>query len=191
MSLKRTGFARPSLTDADGKRRYSTFSKPRTPLQRTRMKRQAPRRVAQRKHMRPYVALIHAMPCCCELGVYRFSGGQTADPSGYRESMCSGRIEANHAGEKPGMGLKASDSTCIPMCSGHHRDWTEHRGLFRGWTREERRQWADEVIARCQLAAIPEDLDGALELERLGLGEVLKEVQGPGWAFISILGEVP
>jgi len=140
------------------------------------------RRIEERRHMRPYVALIHRMPCCCELGVYRFDGGQTADPSDYRESMCGGRIEANHAGEKPGMGLKASDSTCIPMCSLHHKDWSEHRGLFALWTREERRAWADSVIKECRLAAIPTLFDEALDLQDLGLGTI--EGTADAWRWV-------
>jgi len=151
-------------------------------LKRKAMRRRPARRIEERRHMRPYVALIHRMPCCCELGVYRFDGGQTADPSDYRESMCGGRIEANHAGEKPGMGLKASDSTCIPMCSLHHKDWSEHRGLFALWTREERRAWADSVIKECRLAAIPTLFDEALDLQDLGLGTI--EGTADAWRWV-------
>jgi hypothetical protein len=68
------------------------------------------------------------------------------------------------------MGLKAPDSTCIPMCSAHHRDWTEHRGLFRFWTREERRAWADEQIRRTKLAATPDNRIAAYTFEAIGLG---------------------
>lgn len=156
------------------------------PMRRQWMKRRAPRRVEERKHMRPYVAFVHRLPCVCELGVYRFSGGQTADPSGYRDSLCGGRIEANHAGEKPGMGLKAPDFTCIPMCSKHHRAWTEHRDLFAAWTREERRAWADDAIRQTQLAAVPETRDQALDFEELGLGRIVGDAMSWHWVPLAM-----
>ncbi len=34
---------------------------------------------------------------------------------------CLGPVEADHAGGGSGMGRKADDSTCIPLCQRHHR----------------------------------------------------------------------
>ncbi|MES1164180.1 MAG: hypothetical protein ABUR63_00365 [Verrucomicrobiota bacterium] len=65
-------------------------------------------------------------------------------------SPCRGRIEANHAGVKPGFALKCSDFETLPKCSKHHRQWTEHAGVFEGWTKAFRRAWADENIAYTQ-----------------------------------------
>lgn len=163
---RRTPLSRGATHGEDGRRRFSSFSGPHETMARTRMKRKAPRRVEKRRHMRPYLAFIHAMPCCCELGV-------TRDGRNVRDSMCTGAIEANHAGKKPGIGLKAPDSTCIPMCHGHHADWTEHRGLFRGWSPDDRREWADAIIAECHRAAVPESLDQAVDFANLGLGAVV------------------
>lgn len=65
------------------------------------------------------------------------------DPS----HCCSGRIEACHEGRKPGTAMKCADSETIPLCSGAHRDWTNHRGFFAGWLKMKRREWADSRIA--------------------------------------------
>jgi hypothetical protein len=60
---------------------------------------------------------------------------------------CTGRIEVCHEGPKPGLSMRCPDSETIPMCTGLHRQWTEHRGWFAGWTKAERREWADARIA--------------------------------------------
>jgi len=61
---------------------------------------------------------------------------------------CAGRIEVCHEGRTgKGMGTRCPDSETIPMCTGLHRQWTEHRGWFRGWSKAERREWAAERIA--------------------------------------------
>jgi hypothetical protein len=60
---------------------------------------------------------------------------------------CAGRTESCHEGRKPGLALKCPDSQTMPMCSLHHRQWTDHTGVFKGWTKEQRRHWADERIA--------------------------------------------
>lgn len=60
---------------------------------------------------------------------------------------CYGRTEACHEGRTPGMALKCPDAETMPMCSSHHRQWTDHTGIFKGWTKEQRRTWADERIA--------------------------------------------
>lgn len=61
------------------------------------------------------------------------------------EAGCHGRIHACHEGErKPGLALKSSDSKSIALCREHDKDWTRHEGFFAGWTKEQRREWADE-----------------------------------------------
>ena len=63
------------------------------------------------------------------------------------DETCRGRTEAAHEGRKPGVGMKCPDSETIPLCRRHHGDWTDHVGFFKGWTKAERREWADERIA--------------------------------------------
>lgn len=84
----------------------------------------------------------------------------------YVFGLCSGRIEVHHAGDrfKDGDGTRANDDTVIPMCNGHHRAITEHRGPFADWPKWLVRAWQDAWIARCRafyaghvaaLAALP------------------------------------
>lgn len=65
---------------------------------------------------------------------------------------CEGPIEADHAGKR-GMGQKAPDYTCIPLCRKHHRDRTDVDGLWCWCPADKMREWCDEVIKRTQLAA--------------------------------------
>jgi hypothetical protein len=48
--------------------------------------------------------------------------------------------------------MKAPDSTAIPLCGEHHKDWHGASGYFRGMTKVERRQWADERIVEANAA---------------------------------------
>lgn len=59
---------------------------------------------------------------------------------------CLGDVEAHHAGKRPGTGLKCSDYDTHPFCMKHHTDWHSGSGPFKGWTRQQRREWADEQI---------------------------------------------
>ncbi len=59
---------------------------------------------------------------------------------------CRGPVHAHHAGKRPGTGLKCSDYETHPFCMRHHHDWHSGSGPFKGWTKAERREWADEQI---------------------------------------------
>ena len=63
---------------------------------------------------------------------------------------CWGRTEPHHAGKKPGVGLKAADDTCIPLCVRHHRELEDKSGFFKGWAKDEMRTWEDAMIAETQ-----------------------------------------
>lgn len=80
---------------------------------------------------RLYLAWIHTQPCCAV---------------GLPGHACGGRIEADHAGERP-LGRKADDDTCIAICSQGHRERTDHSGPFKHWSRDEMRAWLDGQIA--------------------------------------------
>lgn len=56
--------------------------------------------------------------------------------------------EADHAGDrfKHGDGYRAHDSTCIPLCTRHHRDREQRTGFFAPMTKAERRAWLDDAI---------------------------------------------
>ena len=66
-------------------------------------------------------------------------------------TACSGPVEADHMGER-GMGQKASDDTCVPMCQGHHRERHDHAGTFRPLVKAELRAWRAQAIERTQAA---------------------------------------
>ena len=59
---------------------------------------------------------------------------------------CAGAVEAHHAG-RHGVGQRAHDRTAVPLCRAHHRAWHDARGPFEGWTANQRRGWAIEVVA--------------------------------------------
>ena len=64
---------------------------------------------------------------------------------------CGGTIEADHCGDR-GLGQKATDETCVPLCTTHHRQRTDMRGLFTDFTAAEMRDWRYWAIARTQAA---------------------------------------
>lgn len=61
-------------------------------------------------------------------------------------SQCGGVIEADHAGAR-GLGRKADDDTCIPLCMLHHRQRTDFTGPFKAWGRLRMRQWLADARA--------------------------------------------
>lgn len=97
-------------------------------------KREAPRRGPERDP--GYVDWIRSRACVLSIGW-----------------ECEGPIHAHHAGVR-GLGQKAVDSTCIPLCARHHlQGW--HDGAvepFRNWRPGQRRSWADFVISTLRAA---------------------------------------
>ena len=67
------------------------------------------------------------------------------------KTFCSGPIEADHMGAR-GIGQKADDKTCVPMCRGHHGERHAHAGTFKPLQRTELRAWRTEAITRTQAA---------------------------------------
>lgn len=107
----------------------------RTPLKRRKpMRRGRPKPTAYRRRVRnlPYMAWIRAQACAA-----RWMGG------------CRGRIEADHAGERP-VGRKADDLTCIPLCHTHHVQRGSFSGPFRSWNRAGMREWLDAGVLHYQ-----------------------------------------
>ena len=87
-----------------------------------------------------YLGDVRAMDCCAPL----YEGGKFF-------SVCIGGVQAHHAGLRP-LGRKADDDTAIPLCTRHHGEWHSGYGVFKGWTRAQRRDWADERIAETRRA---------------------------------------
>jgi len=107
-------------------------------LRRTWMRPRRPRRLDTAQSNPAYLDWLHTRGCCA-LGL---------DTLG----RCGGRIEAHHAGRKPGVGMKCPDDEAIALCTVHHDQLTRHVGVFAGWSRFERRQWSDAWIATMQAA---------------------------------------
>lgn len=71
---------------------------------------------------------------------------------------CSSVVEADHAGER-GMGQKAPDDTCIPLCSRHHVDRHAFTGFFRDREKEWHRDWRARAIEKTRAELCPEAYD--------------------------------
>lgn len=83
------------------------------------------------------------------------SVGQGAEPvafdlwRGGTIDECQRGIEAHHAGVH-GLGNKAADDTCIPLCDHHHDALTDRSGCFAGWPRGAVKQWELAVVTHYQ-----------------------------------------
>jgi hypothetical protein len=107
------------------------------PLKRkTRLRAKGKSKYARRERDIPYMMRVKKMRCSVRVHCAT-------------TSRCQGRIEADHAGERP-FGQKCPDSETIPMCQKHHRERTDLRGAFKGWSAQAMRVWCDFVIAETQ-----------------------------------------
>jgi hypothetical protein len=98
-----------------------------------RRRRDRPRRGPRRD--RAYRAFVRTLPCAAP-----------GAPAG-----CGGPIHPHHMGRERGLGQKADDRTCVPLCAHHHIvSWHGGHGPFAGWDRDRRRAWGDELVARVQ-----------------------------------------
>lgn len=113
--------------------------RPRKPLRRTRMRPSA-RGTKHSRRERHFGYMLFVKHRCC--AVLYMKGVETLCT--YDED---GNVEAAHVG--PRVGPRASDLDTIPLCSLHHRidGWDTYSGPFKGWTREQRRAWAEKEIA--------------------------------------------
>lgn len=72
-------------------------------------------------------------------------------PTSVLATPCGGPVEADHMGER-GIGQKADDKTCAPLCQKHHRERHDHSGTFRPLTKAELRAWRARAIEHTQAA---------------------------------------
>lgn len=112
-------------------------------MKRTALKRTAMRpgkrktKYARRERDIDYMLLVKGLRCF-------LAGVDGAGP-------CTGVTEADHAGER-GLGQKAPDDTCIPLCSGHHLDRHACTGFFRGREKHWKREWRIDAIEKTRVA---------------------------------------
>jgi hypothetical protein len=111
-----------------------------TPLRRSAFKRSG-HRSKYRRRLRaiPFMLWVKRQPCSA-----RFLDCN---------SPCIGRVEADHAGRR-GIGQKASDYTCVPLCSKHHAERTNFSGVFKSWDQARMRFWLAQRIWFTQRMAI-------------------------------------
>ena len=64
--------------------------------------------------------------------------------------VCWRRSEVHHA-TGAGMALKSHDHEAICVCRLHHQNLHDFEGKFKGWTREQRREWHTEVARQLRL----------------------------------------
>jgi len=127
-------------------------SKPATPQTKPkkltrRLKRKT--KYARRERDFEYMKWVKTQPCL-------LAGVEGAGP-------CTGVVEADHAGLERGIGMKAPDDTCIPLCSGHHLDRHACTGFFRGRPKDWKRAWRVNAIAVTrtryeEIGGIPDDV---------------------------------
>lgn len=98
-----------------------------------------------------YKATVRGLPCAMRF--VPILGG--TGPIGF----CEGEVEPDHQGER-GVGQKADDTSCVPMCHKHHRDRTDYRGYFKGWDGQRMRDWCNARI-----------VETTVKVERLRAGE--------------------
>lgn len=112
----------------------------RTPLRRTTRLRARSKTNSYRKRERDFefMGFVKRQPCIV----------RTMPPSDVH-TFCRGRVEADHLGVR-GMGQKANDRTCAPLCEGHHRERHDHAGTFRPLTKAELRDWRARAIEHTQ-----------------------------------------
>ncbi|MGN6107086.1 MAG: hypothetical protein ACTHU0_18410 [Kofleriaceae bacterium] len=83
------------------------------------------------------------------LAVKRLACSVRVDPPVANPTSCHGHVEADHMGDR-GLGRKADDRTCAPLCWRHHHERTDHTGTFRSLSRDELRTWRARQIERTQ-----------------------------------------
>jgi hypothetical protein len=58
---------------------------------------------------------------------------------------CAPPCEANHVTFGRGVGQRSSDFDTFPLCLLCHREFTDHSGRFRGWSKARRRLWQGDM----------------------------------------------
>lgn len=116
-------------------------------LKRTALKRKTPLRATRtmargkgktkyksRERAFDYMGWVKSQRCIVRVFAELYASAQRdrivdQSPSVLCESKCGGEVEADHMGER-GLGRKALDATCVPICMQHHRERTDFSGAF-------------------------------------------------------------
>ena len=100
----------------------------------------------------PYMKLVKRLPCVVRAFLI-LEEPETTETGLWRAwfavrsqaTLCQGRVEADHAGERP-FGQKAPDDTCISECTRHHRERTDYQWTFDGFDKNSMRAFCDWAI---------------------------------------------
>jgi hypothetical protein len=93
---------------------------------------------ARRERAYDYMGWVKTQECLCAQNVY--------------DDPCEGPIEADHAGDR-GLGQKAPDNTCVPLCMKHHRARTDMRGIFTTFDAHAMYLWRSSAVSVTQARA--------------------------------------
>jgi len=122
-----------------------------TPMRRKRTK---PRRGRARDP--EYMAKVRRLACVVraarQLGWPFMPVERSVETVALFVTNCSGRVQADHMGER-GHGAKSHDRETVPMCKSHHDQRTNGCGVsgtFRFWTKSEMRAFREWAIERTQ-----------------------------------------
>jgi len=74
-----------------------------------------------------YATWLRTQPCCAP-------------------GECLRNVELHHPRHMVGLGMRASDSSAIPLCPRHHQHLHRLSGPFRGWDKSRRKSWERERI---------------------------------------------
>lgn len=89
-----------------------------------------------------FMLWVNRQPCA----VPTFFG---TDFSSGPSRLCYGRVQADHAGRR-GIGQKADDKTCIPLCEKHHAARNDFTGMFKTWDQAMMRTWLARQVEATQ-----------------------------------------
>jgi len=100
-----------------------------TPLRRrTPMRQRSPKRIVTTPEDRDRLTWLHTLTCCAP---------------GHRDCR---PVEVHHNTQDRALGKKRGHDQGMPLCPQAHRDFHAGAGPFRGWTRQERREWQTEKV---------------------------------------------
>lgn len=111
-------------------RRKRPMARRRNPI-----RQRSPKRRGTSPEDRERLAWLHEQRCCAP---------------GHED--CRQRVIVHHDTHDRGLGQKSLHARGMPLCWRAHRDFHDSAGPFRGWTRERRREWQDEMVERFQAA---------------------------------------
>lgn len=131
--------------------RKTPMSRGSSPMKRSKMKRRKPRGQPPERRDDAFKAFVRTLPCCAPIETRVTRDG---DALRFRTIRCGRKpCDPNHAhGE--GMAVKTHDRTCVPLCRepaagiDHHGDYEQKSGPFKGFTKQQTRDWHDAESKR-------------------------------------------